>query len=324
MSNSGQKINYSLRPSKNIERKMMRDMFQKVGYFSRLSDYSYIGFGAKYFEDFSLFHKTLHIDTLISIEGDNNNRQRYDFNKPFKCIDIKFGMSTDVLPTLNYDGKVIVWLDYDSRFNNKMLSDLNILVEKVKSGSIISLSYNSETYNDQDLGLLDGHQLTYKDKFTELVGGDNIPSSFDERGWHNHGNFCKFIRSAIITTLQQSIKERNDGSEVNDSIDFKQIMYFRYADGQKMTTLSFVIYKSLEKDKINACRFEDLYFHRNSDVAYDIKVPNFTLKEIRHLNENMPLDNDTSLNKKVFSAKDVEIFKDNYKYFPSYTEIESF
>jgi hypothetical protein len=323
MSNSGRKINYSLRPAKNIERKMMRDMFQRLNAYSSLSEYMYIGFGAKYFEDFSLFHRQLHIDKMISIESDMTNKKRYEFNKPFSCIDIMFGMSNHVLPKIQYTNKVVAWLDYDSRFNLDMLNDLGYLAGTVDSGSTISISYNSEIYSQGDLGSKDGKVLSYKDKFIELVGSENIPATFDERGWLDHSNFSKFLRGAALSRMERVINERNATVLGGDKFCFKQVMYFNYADGSKMTTLSYIVFKETERDLIDGCRLTELSFYRESDDDYCIEVPNLTLKEIRFLSEVMPSTEVKPIEPKIFAVKDVELFKMNYKYFPNFTEIES-
>ena len=113
MSNSGRKINYAVRPAKNIERKMMRDLFTRLRTFGRLEDYRYIGFGSKYFSDFILFHKSLNILEMISIESDIHNQARYEFNKPFSDIKMEWGRSTERLPEIVINKKKsIYWLDY--------------------------------------------------------------------------------------------------------------------------------------------------------------------------------------------------------------------
>ena len=105
MSNSGRKINYSVRPAKNVERKMMRDFFLRLSHFGRIEDYRYIGFGSKYFSDFIIFHRHLNISEMISIEADTNNRARYEFNKPYSNIRMEWGHSSEVLPKLAQSAK---------------------------------------------------------------------------------------------------------------------------------------------------------------------------------------------------------------------------
>src|SRR4051812_32120603 len=114
MSRSYERINYALRPAKSVERKMMVEAFRRLSEFRLVDTYRYIGFGSTYFADFQLIHKSLNIQAMKSIERDVENRARFEFNKPFRCIEMEFGESNLVLPTLPWaDIPTIAWLDYD-------------------------------------------------------------------------------------------------------------------------------------------------------------------------------------------------------------------
>ena len=93
MTGSYEKINYALRPAKSIERKMLCEVFRRLTPLGKLESYRYIGFGSTYFTDFILFHKSLGINSMISIEKDEGNKDRFNFNLPFRCINLKFGSS---------------------------------------------------------------------------------------------------------------------------------------------------------------------------------------------------------------------------------------
>jgi hypothetical protein len=80
---SFKQFDYSLRPSKQVERKAMVEVLlslSKAGY--NIPDYGYIGFGSVYYVDFIMFHKYLFINKMVCVEwGDIERRMR--FNKPF-------------------------------------------------------------------------------------------------------------------------------------------------------------------------------------------------------------------------------------------------
>lgn len=324
MTTSSRLINYGVRPGKNIERKMMKDAFQRLYSFFPLTNYQYIGFGAKYFVDFIIFHKHLHIDKMISIEGDTNNRRRYEFNKPFGCISIEYGNSKDVIPRLDLSLPTIAWLDYDSRFNIEMLNDVTSMAEKLCSGSVFCLSYNSMVYSKEELK--DQHGVIAKDayrkKLTEIVGEDNIPPGFDERGWTNKDNFSKLLRKSITSRIEKVLTERNSTLDQSSKLKYKQFLYFEYADGQRMETIGFLFYTEEHSTFLGLCNFESFPFFRDGDDRFKIDTPNFTLKEIRYLMEKMPLDNSIELDKKVYAEKDILSFSKIYKYFPSFNEVE--
>lgn len=322
MTNSGRKINYSIRPAKNIERKMFRDMLLRLSTCFSFYEYQYIGFGSKYFVDFILLHKSLHINIMISIENDVHNRKRYEFNKPYSCIDIEFGSASEVLPRLNLDKESIVWLDYDSLFSQEMLGDISTLVSSLPSGSIICLTYNSQPYKITDLEIENPHSKTpYKDKFIEIFGKENIPANFDERGWSNKNSFSKFIRQAIHNQINKDLTTRKLREP---NIECMQIMYFDYFDTSFMSSLAFIIGTDEIKNKIDRCNLNMLPFYKNSDECYNIEVPNLTTKEIRYLSEEMPSINGMISNNYGIAEKDVENFCKNYKYYPTFSEIEIF
>ena len=320
MSNSGRKINYGVRPAKSIERKMMRDLMNRLSTFGPLSDYRYIGFGAKYFIDFVLFHKYLDIQEMISIEGDLHNTDRYNFNKPFNTIQILTGKSTDVLPTLKGSTKKsIFWLDYDGRFEKYMMDDVAIVTRDIGSGGLLSLSFNCD-------GLLvnpmEPDIQSIQDQLTTMVGEEYVSQVIDTKGWGKSSHVAKFLQETLYDKIRSVLKSRNIGKAPLEAMTFEQVLFFNYADNAKMTTFSYVFF--LEKDRqlfINS-RMSDLYFFRNTSQAFDIKVPNLTLKEIRHVMEVMP--DKTQINDKVFAISDVDALWTNYRYFPSFTELETY
>src|SRR5690242_1898583 len=94
------RVNYSLRPAKQIERRMLTEAFQRLVEFGALSSYRYIGFGSIQFRDFIMFHKHLGITNMLSIEKDAINKARFEFNLPFSCVSLRIGKSGEVLPTI--------------------------------------------------------------------------------------------------------------------------------------------------------------------------------------------------------------------------------
>ena len=61
MSDSGRAINYSSRPAKGVERKLICELVDKFPKPNSINKYRYIGFGSFYFADFILFHNQLNI-----------------------------------------------------------------------------------------------------------------------------------------------------------------------------------------------------------------------------------------------------------------------
>lgn len=136
MSGSGERVNYQIRQGKSIERKMLCDLIRKFQIICGITDFRYIGMGAKYFEDFILFHNQFGINDMISIEADVDKKERFDFNKPLRGIQMKYGKTNQILPQIeNFEEKMnIVWLDYDGAFSDEILEDVGSICKKIRRG----------------------------------------------------------------------------------------------------------------------------------------------------------------------------------------------
>ena len=142
---SYEKINYLLRPNKSVERKMVCEMLSSISTIEDMTSYQYIGFGSTYFADFSLFHRNLGISRMISIEKEERAQDRCEFNKPFACIELTIGNSSNILPNLNINTRnSIIWLDYDGIISEVVFSDINTIFGMMKPDSFFMLSINAE------------------------------------------------------------------------------------------------------------------------------------------------------------------------------------
>ena len=78
-------VNYTIRPNKNIERKLVFESLRELSTPLGLGDYRYIGLGSPWFIDFLLAHRYLLIRDMICIEFEEH-APRMEFNKPYDCI----------------------------------------------------------------------------------------------------------------------------------------------------------------------------------------------------------------------------------------------
>lgn len=165
-------IHYGLRPAKNIERKMICEAIQRLAHFENIHNYRYIGFGSRYFSDFSLIHRTLGIHQMISIEKDTNNVDWFDFNKPYKCIEALYGHSNAVLPRIEEWEKIptILWLDYDGELEKNVFIDIELFCSSARPGSIILITVNADT----DKTYLPFDQVL--EKFKVVIGESRVPN----------------------------------------------------------------------------------------------------------------------------------------------------
>lgn len=328
---SYEKINYSLRPAKNIERKMLCDAISKLGLLQSINKYRYIGFGSPYFTDFLLFHRRLGIKNLISIEKDEKNEDRFLFNKPFSCIKMEFGDSHAILPTLDWNKKLsIVWLDYDGKINKNVLADVNTFFFKAEAGSMFLISINAHPDNIKDIA---DKKLTDKEfranELLERVGKEKVPFDLSKYSLSLGDNY-KALRDIINIEIAETLKKRNGGLSANKYL-YKQIFNFIYEDGVRMLTVGGILYSEKQQAIIDAMEFENLDFVRVGEDVFNIQVPFLTFKEISILDTLLPdkidintgklkLDKSERVLPPELSAKDIINYSRIYKYFPNFAE----
>lgn len=140
-------VNYSLRPSKSIQRQLV---FEGVGMLQSDLDLErlvYIGFGSIWFTDFVMAHKLLGVNDMVSIEGDEIGYRRAVFNSPYATVRVRHGFSSEILPAL-YDNELItkrpwlVWLDYDYEFNESVKEDVESIIQKAPTNSVFLITFN--------------------------------------------------------------------------------------------------------------------------------------------------------------------------------------
>ncbi len=211
MSDSGRKINYSIRPAKCVERKIICELLNKIQTPIPIHQYRYIGFGSYYFTDFILFHNQLNIEKMISIEH-SSSPQRYEFNKPYNCIEMMFSDSSDALNrqlSFPKDSADFIWLDYDDAFNEGMLADLITASQKIQLGSMLFVSFNTSIFPNN----MDAKLPFLKEEFKEYlppirekdICNDCLPS---------------IIFKIINNAVQKAISSRQSSEDITASSIF--------------------------------------------------------------------------------------------------------
>ncbi|MEI7587079.1 O-methyltransferase [Runella sp.] len=278
MSASYNKIDYRLRIAKSVERRMMGSLFQNLNAFYPLEKYKYIGFGSVSFLDFSLFHRLLGINEMISIEREEHDKARFEFNNPYACIEIEWGESKDILPKIDISEKSIIWLDYDDKLTTDILSDIDMVFNRLNSGSFFCVSYNAQQDSEKD----------EKSRFEQI--SERIDNRyFPEYLYHNPNLNKTGIRKAYFDIIKnliiESIKIRNENG---DDISVKQLLFFSYNDGAEMNTIGWLFYNSQDKDKVDFILNKQFSFVKSENSPFEIKVPCLTYKEMRAIEEKFP------------------------------------
>jgi hypothetical protein len=307
--NSPNLFNYETRPAKFTERKMLLAVLQNICQYYN-EDYQYIGLGGVSFTDFKLFHKELNIGKMFSIEGGEDlNKERIQFNNPFSCIDLRFGLSSSILKDLDLTKKTVIWLDYDNDLDNFMFEDLAILFRKLPKGSVYIMTCNRQL-KDKITGS-EYEVETFKEKFNNLVSFDLKKSSFTAQ------NDYLTTKQMMTNLINRTINER-DGSQLK----FHQLFNFLYQEtgGARMFSFGGVIESdNFDLANFNINRFD---FIRQNDEPFRINLPILTSKEIMYINERLE-DVKYFNNSKIVAKKHFDRYSKIYKYLPNYLDVRT-
>lgn len=331
MSGSYRRVNYALRPAKAIERRMLCSAFERLYPFQRVQSYQYIGFGSIYFSDFQLFHRVLGITDMLSIEKDVEAKKCFVFNKPYRCIKMKFASSTETLPLVNWRKRAIVWLDYDGYLDTEKLSDLSTVCAHIASGSILLISVNAQAESEPDKDTREAYKrktgkpfdlADFRFRRAKKQLGEKLPAG--TTGADLRGEKVAYVlRDVINNLITEQVSVRNFSLRPADKFVYRQLFNFHYKDGARMLTTGGLLYSVADESKFDACRFDELPFIRTEADACNIVAPCLTPKEIRHLNSQLPKQRSSVQNLKVpgVPVSDIEKYAEVYRYFPNFSEV---
>lgn len=321
MSASFRRIDYSLRPAKHAERRMLCDLYRRLTPFSRIEEYVYVGFGSIWFSDFSLFHRSLGIKKMISIEQSATAENRIEENKPFR-IPVIYCHSKDALPKLDWSRHHLLWLDYDDPLSLEMLHDMQTVASRAKSGTVLTVSVQCSTAPQ----VAEAESDTQADspnalsRFTNLFGRERVPQETIEKDLYSW-RLGQLSRKMLTQEIEAGLAARNSGSHDNQ-MRFKQICEIEYEDGAKMTTFVGIFYLPDEADQLDQCHFETLDFLPNPIKPIRINVPKLTVRELKKLESQLPLGVGDELQIGHIPKSDADHFVSLYRYLPNFAVLE--
>ncbi|NMM29222.1 MAG: hypothetical protein HHJ12_18585 [Glaciimonas sp.] len=278
----GASIPYHLRQNKSIERSLFIDLLSRIGRFRNISDYTYIGFGGPFLEDFKFLHSTLRIQKMISIESDPNTVYRQNFNLPLSCIEIRNALSRDFLTSHDFSGPSIVWFDYTTpKQLANQLAESQVLVSKLTVGDIIKITLNASPESlgrpPGDADLKDFRAAEAKRRLGEygpaVIDPDRVSAA----------NFP----ALLLQTLHSACKR---GVEGDKRLYIQPLSAFVYKDGQQMLTATAVILNHADTDAFFTQTRLRHWAYSNFDWINPepISIPNLSAKERLFIESLLP------------------------------------
>lgn len=307
---SGLKVQYELRPHKQVERRMLVDAFQLLSLAGfPIRDYRYTGMGSFYFVDFILFHKLLGIGRMLSIERSQKHFSRVRFNRPFDSVEIHMGEASEVIPNLDQGLKHILWLDYDYPLDREILEDVRSAANLLPVGSVLLVTVDVEPPGGPEDG-----PKEWREHF-EAEASTYLPSAPDP-GYFSESNLPR----VNINLLDRAIRA---GAAPRTGIEFTPLFNFLYADKNQMISLGGMLTTADERNRIEASLLPKAIYFRGDFTSspYQIKVPNLTRRERLYLDSAMPCPDGWIPPDFKLEPEEIVSYREIYRFFPAYAEL---
>ncbi len=232
-------LDFSLRPNKSVERKLIFEALASLHGLIRWAEYQYIGMGSLWFKDFVLAHRLLRIATMHSIERSSSIASRAEASRPLKCIKMHVGTVSEKLlsPELHtVDRKSVVWLDYFDTATEETLGDLLRLCRDLPVGSVLLVTLNADTQNL-------GNSAAERTRYLQSLFGAWVPDPPDTRYFSSalHGfpkNLGELVWARAVGTTRAAGK------------DMTTLFNFAYKDGAPMITVGGLVVNDKLKSEI--------------------------------------------------------------------------
>jgi hypothetical protein len=316
--NSFKQFHYGLRPSKQVERRVMIEVLlalARIGY--NLNNYTYLGFGSPYYVDFVMFHKYLFIEKMICVEwGDIERRMR--FNKPFKFIKLRLGSLLSHIPTIKPTTKYLIWLDYDRPLDEEILQDIDGCMTRMAKNSIFIITVDARPKPQMDDFDVEEMTARQRELFTARTYRDWFGAYVEERITRQslaRSHVAELFYSVISERIRQTLAVRNE------EFVFSQLFNYVYQDGAPMLTIGGVLTDQEDNLRLQQSGILEHRFIRTSNEFLEISVPPLTFREKQWLDSR--LDKNLTAQKIAFELEDdlLNNYRAFYKEYPTFVEM---
>ena len=260
-------------------------------------------------------HRNLGISKMTSIEKEESDKERVEWNKPYAGITVLFGSTEKRLSEVDFCRPTIIWLDYDGPMSVSVIDDIRTVAHNASHGSVMVVTVNAHPRQTAAGG---GDML---EQVRMELGAERIPTNLQVaslRGW----GLAEFYRGVGDGEVREALSVANNVREASEKTSYEQLFNFQYQDGARMVTFGGVFFRQQESLKLEECSFDKLGFIRHKAEAFRIRPPNLTLREIAHLERQLPLLGSSQLSVGPVPEGDAERYVALYRYLPTFLPVE--
>jgi hypothetical protein len=264
-----------------------------------------------WFADFLYAHRLLGLERLVSIERSSGYRRAL-FNRPFRCIRVLRGDSSEVLPKLSWRRPELVWLDYDSKPSREALLDVSVLAAKLRSSSVVVVTYNAEapTATEERPG-------EAAEAWARNVFGDIMPPGQDYPGLHRATSYGSGLISLLWTHLRSLLVQNGRSAE---GYVWVPLFSFLYKDTVRMATVGAALLSNDDACALAASRLSELVAYPMGEVPFTIALPPLTHRERLAIDRCMPRG--TPRLPFALPTGQLEAYMRLYRHYPVFAEVD--
>lgn len=308
-------IAYDIRPSKQVERRIVLESLQLAKTSgAAVDDLPFIGMGGVRYIDFLLANRLLGMRRFQSIEHDASIVQRCEFNKPFEDLKVFDGPSGDYISTVGFPEPSVVWFDYERGVSSDLRDDMVTLAGSVKPGSFVFITATAEL--PEALKKVNGlpRRLAQLQGDIEPFGDRLVPDDVNSKRFH--ATAASIPRAALVF----GFSGRVDG-------EFFPYVRLNYKDTTWMMTVGGYFGPSAMVATLKEKLAERLPFLRpnSKDYIYTVQQYNITEAERRLFDRAAVASRGRrsermALRKLGFSGEMMDQYAELMRFIPRYVE----
>ena len=304
---------YHLRTNKAVERLLFLELLHRLDrdlgelHATSISNYTYVGLGGPYLEDFNLIHAAFGNRKMTSIEMQKDVLTRQAINQPYSQISLTNCSTRDYIDDLRL-GRTpsIIWLDYSTQSWAEQLAECFDLIPKLAPMSILKVTLTGKT---RHLGANN----------TERAG--RLSETFRDYGPFESGDVKpERICRTLFRILRRAL---SDAAPDTRSRAIRSLAAYEYNDGTPVLTITMLIGPiakvDIVTDSINRWPFSAV----NWKEPKVIDVPPLSLREKIAVDRLLPDAHPRTVINKL-NLRFAEKYEDSITAMSNYVELYRF
>lgn len=320
---------YQLRPNKAVDRELFLSLLARLSGALKLEEYTYVGLGGPFLEDFRLIHSRLGISSMICVEAIESVHKRQKFNQPIPTVKCEHATLEDYIDATDFEKPVIIWFDYtDPKAVTKQIARFAETVTSIPVNSVLRITLNAapdslgrpdpdeiqvfpDGVKDEDDArptLYEWRLNSFRDRMGKLFPSDTQPIDMERT------RFGLALLKALKLAVSNELLSCPDRAVL-------WLLATQYADGQPMVTATILV--TAPGGGVGAA-VTGWSFHSSPEAPLVLDMPVISTRERLTLEAHAGKSAEMTYDfpESNLGADPVEAFKRFYRVFPHFSRVD--